>query len=197
MSRKNGLEKPVRREPSLIMNERISAASVRIVGDDGRQRVVSTRDALWEARTTGLDLILIAPGDIPVCRILDSGKFLFEKKKQEREQARRQRELIVETKEVQLRPVTDEHDLLTKARKAAEFLADGHKVKVAVRFKGREQTHKDVGRRIVVDFLAAMGEHRIEKPLYDGGKTMEMIVAPLKTRAELVRERESEKSVAE
>ncbi len=192
MNRNSRSHQQPRREPGLTINESITASSIRLIGQDGHQiGVLPTRDAIWRAKSAGLDLILVAPGDVPVCRILDAGKYAFEKKRAEREAARRQRELVVETKEVQLRPVTDEHDLLTKARKAAEFLAEGHKVKVAVRFRGREQSHKDVGRRVVGDFLAAVGDHRVDKPLADGGREMVMIVAPMKSRAELMRERET------
>lgn len=192
MNRNSRYGQQPRREPGLITNERITAPTVRLVGTDGHQiGLIPTRDALWKAKSAGLDLVLVAAGDVPVCRILDAGKYLFEKKRAEREQARRQRELVVETKEVQLRPVTDEHDLKTKARKAAEFLAEGHKVKVAVRFKGREQSHKDVGLRIVKDFLAAVGDHKIDKPISDAGREIVLIVAPVKTRAELVKERET------
>lgn len=172
------------------INERITSPTVRLIGNDGKQSIVSTRDALMQAYSANLDLIQIAAGNPPVCRILDAGKYMFERKKMERENAKRQREMVVETKEVQLRPVTDEHDLLIKARKAKEFLEEGHKVKAVVRFRGREHAHKDVGRKVVGDFLAALGEYKIERPLTEDGKLMVLVIAPTKTRAEKMREKE-------
>jgi translation initiation factor IF-3 len=149
---------------------------------------MQTRDALIEARDQGLDLIQISNGDVPVCRIGDAGKFLFERKKTMREQARRQREMFVEVKEVQLRPVTDTNDLLVKARRANDFLAEGDKVKVVVRFRGRERAHKEEGRKIVDEFVSHLTEFKIERALTDTGKDMQMVLAPTKTKAELLRD---------
>lgn len=175
----------------MSVNERIRARQVRIVDDEGKQvGVLPTREALFRARGQGLDLVQVSvTGDTAVCRILDAGKFLFDRKKQERESARRQRELQIEIKEVQLRPGTDDHDLAVKGKRAREFLAEGDKVKVVVRFRGRERAHKDLGHKVVAEFLAFVGEHKIERPLTDMGRDMQMVLAPVKSKSDLVRER--------
>lgn len=171
------------------INERIKADKVRLIDEQGQQMgMVPLRDALASARAADLDLVLIAAGDPPVCRIVDAGRWLFERRKQEREQARRQRELQVEIKEVQLRPVTDDGDLLVKARRARGFLDQGDKVKLSVRFRGREQAHKAEGHKIVQQFLTALGEHKVERQLIDRGREWSMVVAPLRSKAEIRRE---------
>lgn len=167
---------------------------IRIVDDAGKQLgVFPLREALVESKKLGLDVVQINPGEVPVCRITDAGKFLFDRKKNQREQAKRQRELTVEIKEVQLRPVTDDHDLTVKAKRTKEFLAEGDKVKVVVRFRGRERAHKDQGHKIVQAFLQEVGDHRVDRPLSDTGKDMQMVLAPMKTKSELVRDKEKAK----
>ena len=168
------------------VNERIRARNVRIVDENGQQLgVVSIRDALAKARADGLDLIQISNGEVPVCRLGDAGKYLFDLKKTQREQARRQREMVVEIKEIQLRPVTDTNDLLIKARRANEFLAEGDKVKVVVRFRGRERAHKELGHKIVEEFLSHLTEYKVERALGDQGRELSVMIAPLKSKSEL------------
>ena len=174
----------------VFLNERIRAQQIRLVDDEGKQvGIFLARDAVTRAQREGLDLIQVSGGDTPVCRIGDGGKFIFDLKRAQREAAKRQRELNVETKEVQLRPVTDTHDLLVKSKRAQEFLDDGDKVKLVVRFRGRERTHKDIGRKIVDEFLSMMGDHKIERELVDTGKDMQMILGPVKSKADIVREK--------
>lgn len=177
-------------ERTLPINDRIRAKTVRVIDEDGKQiGVIPLREAIEEARRQGADLFQVSPGEIPVCRIGDAGKFQFDRKKQQRETARRQRELVVDTKEIQLRPVTDTNDIAVKSKRAREFLQQGDKVKVVVRFRGREQAHKQEGRKVVDEFLVGIGEHKIERPLTDQGRDMLMILAPIKTKSEVVRER--------
>jgi translation initiation factor IF-3 len=174
----------------ILVNEAIRTKMVRIVDETGKQLgVFPLREAIIEARKLDMDVVQISAGEIPVCRITDAGKYMFELKKAQREQAKRQRELHVEIKEIQLRPVTDEHDLHTKARRTKEFLAEGDKVKLVVRFKGRERAHKDQGRKIVDEFLVMVGEHKVDRPLFDGPRDMQMILAPMKSKSELIREK--------
>ncbi len=175
---------------AVFVNNAIRAKQVRLVDDDGKQiGIFLTRDAITRAQRADLDLIQMSGDETPVCRIGDAGKFLFDKKRAAKEAAKRQRELSVETKEIQLRPVTDTNDLMVKSKRAAGFLSDGDKVKVVVRFRGRERAHKDIGRKIVEEFLSMMGEHKIERDLTDTGKDMQMILAPVKSKADLVREK--------
>lgn len=170
------------------VNGRIKADKVRLIDENGQQLgVMPLRSAMAAANAANLDLVQIAPGETPVCRIVDSGRYLFERKKQEREQSRRQRELQVETKEVQIRPVTDDADLLVKARKARGFLDQGDRVKLSVRFRGREQTHKQEGHKIVRQFLEAVGEHKVDRELIDRGKEWSMVMAPLRSKADLLK----------
>ncbi len=179
----------------LIANERIRAKTVRLVEDEKMIGVVPLHDALMRARLSGLDLVVVSEDDIPVCRILDADRYRYERKKTERENARRQREMTVETKELQLRPVTNANDLIVKAKQARRFLDDGDKVKVTVRFKGRERTHKDQARGVIDRFLQEIGDHKVEKPMTDEGD-MIMVLAPIASKAELRRQQEQEKPPA-
>ena len=179
-----------KRADLIPVNDRIKARQVRIVDEDGKQLgVFSLRESIYEAKKLGLDVVQVSEGEIPVCRITEAGKYVFEHKKNARESARRQRELQVEIKEVQLRPVTDTNDVLVKSKRAREFLAGGDKVKIVVRFRGRERAHKEEGCKIVDEFLTALGDHKVERPLTDTGKDMQMVLAPTVTKAELLRDR--------
>lgn len=174
----------------LIYNGDIRNATVRLIDDEKNFRILSTRDALLEARKNDLDLVVIAGGDVPVCRIVDIAKFRYERKQFEREQSRKQRDLAIETKEIQLRPVTDSHDIGIKAKKAREFLDDGDKVKVIVRFKGRERTHRDYGRNIMDQFLAIVGDHKLERPMNHDGGDMMVLLAPTMSKADIKRKKQ-------
>lgn len=173
----------------ILTNERIRARTVRLIEGDTQIGVLNTHDALNQAYRQGLDLVMVAGGEPPVCRILDASRFLYEKKKAERGQARRQREMMITTKEIQLRPVTDDNDLLIKAKRARSFLEDGDKVKVVLRFRGRERSHKDWGRQTIHRFLAAVGEHKVDRPLADGADDLTIILASLVSKADLVQKR--------
>ena len=170
-----------------LVNERIRARTIRLIDGDNQVGILQFNDALAQARKQGLDLVLIAPGDPPVCRILDADRFRFERKKSEREQARRQRVMTIDTKEIQLRPVTDDNDLLIKAKRAKGFLEEGDKVKVTVRFRGRERIHRSHGRQMIERFLSHIGDHKIDKPMADGESDLTIILASVVTKAELVR----------
>jgi translation initiation factor IF-3 len=168
------------------VNERIRAREVRLVGDAGEQLGVHlTHVALSEARKLGMDLVEIqANATPPVCRIVDYGKFRFELSKSEKERAKKMREAQIDTKEIQLRPVTDDHDVGVKAKRAREFLADGDRVKIVVKFKGRELAHKEIGRRVLDAFLDAVGEHRVEKPPAMSERNLIALVAPMPKKAD-------------
>lgn len=127
-------------------NEQIRAAQVRVLDADGQQiGVMPLEEAIRRAEEAGLDLVEVAAtADPPVCRIADVGRFKFEQEKRARESRKNQH--ISEVKEVRLRPRTDDHDLQVRVRAARRFLEQGHKVKVEVRFRGREATHPEVAR---------------------------------------------------
>lgn len=172
----------------VFMNDAIRSKTVRLVTDT-QSSVFLTRDAIAKARDIGLDLVQVSAGDPPVCRIVDGGKYIFDQKKNARENARRQREITVETKEIQLRPAIDTNDLMVKAKRAREFLENGDKVKIVMRFRGRENAHKDLGIKTFEEFLVALGEHRVEKPMASGQKDVQMIVASIRPKSEIVRDK--------
>src|SRR5690348_2720146 len=138
---------------------------------------MSLEDAIKRAEESGLDLIEVAAtADPPVCRIADLGKFKFEQDKRQRESKKNQH--ISEVKEVRLRPRTDEHELQVRVRAARRFLEDGHKVKVEVRFRGREATHPEVARAQIESIVAGVADiAMLERPPSMEGRTMFAILA--------------------
>ena len=169
----------------MIYNEGITAKRVRLVEDEKMIGELSLNEALNRARNNGLDLVVVAEGEIPVCRILDVSLYRYEKKKADREQARKQREMAIDTKEIQLRPVTDENDLSIKAKKTRVFLDEGDKVRVVVRFKGRERQHKDLGQIVLEKFLALVGEYKVDKPVILQQEDISTVLSPLLSKAEI------------
>jgi translation initiation factor IF-3 len=167
--------------PKLEMNERITSQRVRLIDAEGVQKgVVSIRDALYQARQANLDLVKIAEANPPVCKIVDAGKYVYEQDKIKKELAKKQRANAVELKEVQLRPTTDLNDIKIKAR---EFLEDGDKVKVVMRFRGREITHKEVGQAVIDTFIKELGEVKMEQPVTLQGNQITALIAPAKKEA--------------
>lgn len=151
---------------------------MRIIDEQGQQLgVVAIEDALRRAEEAGLDLIEVAgTADPPVCRIADLGKFRFEQDKRARDAKRTQR--VSEVKEVRLRPRTDEHDLQVRVRAARRFLEEGHKVKVEVRFRGREATHPEVARAQIASIAEGVADIAIvERQPSLEGRTMFAILA--------------------
>lgn len=154
---------------------------MRVIGSDGEMIGVLSRDeALRLADEEGLDLVEIQPNaDPPVCKIMDFGKFRFEQQKKASEAKKKAKQ--VEIKEVKFRPVTDEGDYQIKLRKMREFLADGDKVKVNIRFRGREMSHQELGRDMAARIEADLGEDVIieSRPRLEG-RQMVMMIAPKK-----------------
>jgi translation initiation factor IF-3 len=136
-----------------------------------------TRDALALARQRGLDLVEVAPNAVPpVCKILDYGKFKYEQTKKERDSRKSQRSVTV--KEVRFSPTIDEHDIETKTRMVKRFLEEGNKVKLTVKFKGRELAHTELGRDLLEQVRLILGENIIvEAPSKMEGKNMTMLVS--------------------
>lgn len=162
-----------------MVNDGIRAREVRLIGADGDQLGVKSRDeALKLADDADLDLVLVAPkAKPPVAKILDYGKYRFEQQKKDRESRKKQK--VVSVKEVRLSPVIDVNDFNTKLKNARKFLAKGEKVRVSIRFKGRAITHKDIGRQV----LDRMAEETADvatveqKPKMDG-RSMFLMLAP-------------------
>lgn len=135
------------------MNEQIRDKELRIIDEDGAQLgIMSSKDAMALAVQKNLDLVKISPNaNPPVCKIMDFGKFKYEMAKKEKESKKKQK--IVTIKEVRLRPSIEDHDLTTKAKMAYKFLEGGDKVKVSVRFRGRELGHKEIGVEVIKSFI--------------------------------------------
>lgn len=134
------------------LNEDIRDKEIRLIGDDGAQLgIMSSADALRIADEKGLDLVKISPQAVPpVCKLMNYGKFKFEQGKREKEARKNQH--VVEIKEVRMSPGIDIGDFNTKLRNAQKFIADGNRVKVSVRFRGREMAHTEIGRDLLTKF---------------------------------------------
>ncbi|MEN3034261.1 MAG: translation initiation factor IF-3 [Aquificaceae bacterium] len=145
------------------VNRQIKAKEVRLIDQDGKQiGVVALQDALKIASERGLDLVEVAPkANPPVCKILDFGKFVYELKKKEKEARKKQRENAIEVKDITLSLRIDDHDLQIKLRQMREFLTDGDKVRIRIRFKGRENAHPELGDRLanrIIQELSELGQ---------------------------------------
>ena len=140
------------------INEEIRDREVRLIAADGSQLgVMSAADAQHRADAAGLDLVKISPNATPpVCKLMDYGKFKFEQSKREKEAKKNQH--VVEIKEIRMSPGIDTGDFNVKLRNAQKFLAEGNRVKVTVRFRGREMAHTDIGKRLLLDFAAQCAE---------------------------------------
>lgn len=142
----------------LLINEQIREKEVRVVGSEGEQLgVMDIRDAMKMAEDAGLDLVKIAPGaKPPVCKIVDYGKYRYDQIRKDKEAKKKQK--TVETKEIRLSPNIDTNDLNTKVNAARKFISKGDKVKVTLRFRGREMAHMSSSKHILDDFAAALAD---------------------------------------
>jgi len=168
---------PQREGPRI--NREINVRSVRLVNANGDMvGVVSTRDALLAAEEAGLDLVEVSPNaDPPVCKILDYGKYKYELQKKANEARKKQK--VIEVKEVKLRPNIDEHDYEIKMRNMKRFIEEGDKVKVTMRFRGREMAHQDIGMNVLVRVRDELDEMaKVEQMPKLEGKQMVMVLAP-------------------
>lgn len=163
------------------INEQIRDKEIRLIGEDGEQMgVMPVKEALGMAQEAELDLVLISPNaKPPVCKIVDYGKFRYEQMRREKEARKKQK--VTEVKEIRLSPNIDLNDLNTKANQAKKFLAKGDKVKVSLRFKGREMAHIHVGKKILNDFFEKLEDIAVvDKPAKLEGRSMVMILTEKK-----------------
>ena len=163
----------------LRINEQIRVREVRLIDDTGAQKgIVSTLEALRMAQDVNLDLVEVAPqADPPVCKILDYGKYRFELEKKLRDSKKKQKLQVL--KEIRMQPKINDHDLSFKARHIQDFLDDGDKVKVTIRFRGRELAHTELGLDVLNNVLAKLGgDLTVEKSPAMEGRTMSMTLAP-------------------
>ncbi len=163
----------------LLINEQIRDKEVRVVGIDGEQLgIMSSEQALKMAMEKDCDLVKIAPGATPpVVKIMDYGKYRFEQTKRDKEAKKKQK--IITIKEMRLSATIDTHDLAVKAKNVSKFLKEGDKVKVSIRFKGRQLSHTDQGLMVMNTFLDMLDSgHTVEKKAQLEGRNMFMILAP-------------------
>ena len=161
----------------LMINEQIRDREVRVVSADGEQLgVMSSRDAMKLAREAELDLVKIAPkAQPPVCKIIDYGKYKYEQSRREKEAKKKQK--TVEVKEVRMSPNIDANDLNTKVNNAKKFILKGNKVKVTLRFRGREMAHVQQSKHILDDFADMLKDvAQVEKPAKLEGRNMSMVL---------------------
>jgi translation initiation factor IF-3 len=163
----------------LRINERIRISEVRLIDETGAQRgIVAVPEAMRIAKEKGLDLVEVSPtAKPPVCKLLDYGKYKFEQEKKGKESKRKQK--AVRLKEIRMQPKINIHDLQFKTRHIKEFLEDGNKVKVTVRFRGRELAHTELGRDVlqrVLDLL--VDSYSVDKPPTMEGRFMSMMLSP-------------------
>ena len=171
---------PVKKEPEHLINERIDAPMVCVVGEGMEPTIMNTKEALRRAYDEGLDLVMISPtANPPVCKIIEYQKFLYEQKKREKERKANSTKIVI--KEIRLSPQTDDHDFEFKLNHAIRFLKEGNKVKVDVFFRGRSIVYKEQGEQQLLKFAEALLEYgKPEQMPRLEGKRMLMIIAPKK-----------------
>ncbi|WP_208351515.1 translation initiation factor IF-3 [Pseudaestuariivita rosea] len=171
---------PPVRETGPRVNERIRAPEIRLIGAEGENvGVVTPEKAMQMADEAGLDLVEISPNATPpVCKIMDFGKFKYEQQKRESEARKKQK--TIEVKEVKFRPNTDTHDYDVKMRNVFRFLENGDKVKITLRFRGREMAHQNLGRELLERVAEDTKDHgKVENMPKMEGRQMIMMIGPL------------------
>ena len=161
------------------INEEIRDKELRVIGADGSQLgIMTSSDALALAEEKDLDLVKIAPTAVPpVCKIMDYGKYRFEQTKREKENRKNQK--VIELKEIRLSATIDQHDMEVKAKACQKFLGNGDKVKVTIRFKGRQIKHGDIGMDVMDAFYEMVKDAAsVDKPAKQEGRNMIMILVP-------------------
>ena len=162
-----------------MINEEIRDREVRVVDQNGEQLgVMSSREALALAEERQLDLVKIAPqARPPVCKLMDYGKYRFEQSKKEREFRKNQK--VITVKEVRLSATIEDHDIDVKFKNAVKFLKEGNKVKVTIRFRGRQITHSEIGRQVMHEFADRIKEYgTVDKAPQIEGRNMSMFISP-------------------
>lgn len=180
------------------INEEIIDKELRVISDDGEQLgIMSAEEALKIAEEKELDLVKISPmAKPPVCKIMDYGKFRFEQAKREKEAKKNQR--VMDVKEIRMSPSIGENDLQTKLKAALKFLADGDRVKVSIRFRGREMAHTNLGEQILRDFADKCSElANLDKQPKLEGRNMSMFLSPKSAQAVKKAQKEAAKKKAE
>ena len=167
---------------NFLVNEEIKFAEVQVINEDGEKLgTMSIKDARQIALDKGVDLVLVSPNtEVPVCKILDYSRYRFEMTKKTKEAKKKQK--VVELKEIRLSPNIDKHDLEVKAKNANKFLKAGNKVKISMRFRGRELNFINQGREIMKSFQDLLEESQIDKEAKMEGKNLTMFLSPIKNK---------------
>lgn len=165
-------------KPNFLVNEEIKFSQVQVIDENGEKLgKINTNQAIEMAEDRGLDLVLVSPNqDNPVCKMLDYSKYKFEMAKKAKEAKKKQK--VIEIKEIRLSPNIDKHDLEVKAKMASKFLEAGNKVKVSMRFRGRELNFINQGREIMKGFQEMIENSQIEKEAKIEGKNLTMFLSP-------------------
>ena len=170
---------------NMLINDQIKAREVLVIGPNGEQvGVKPIQDARTLASYAALDLVLISPNANPqVCKIMDYNKYKYETKKRQKENQKRQRENTLEVKEYRLSVSIDIHDFNTRVKNSTKYLEKGHKIKVSIRFKGREMAHPELGKEVLLRFAKTLENIAVieQNPKLEG-RFMTMILAPLKEK---------------
>lgn len=173
------MNQPPTRNKGTRINRGIEAPSIRVVDADGSMAgVMTVSEGVALAERAGLDLVEVSPNaEPPVCKILDYGKFKYEEQKKKNEARKKQK--VIEVKELKMRPGIEEHDYQTKMRSMNRFLGEGDKVKVTIRFRGRELAHQDLGLKVLDRIREDLGDTvKVEQFPRTEGRMMSMVVAP-------------------
>ena len=174
-----------KKNDSMMINDQIRAREVLVIGPNGEQvGIKSIEDAKTLANYASLDLVLISPNaNPPVCKVMDYNKFRYEKQKKAKEALKKQRATMSELKEFRLSPVIDVGDFETKVRNATKYLQKGDKVKLTIRFKGRQMAHTELGKEVLMRFALKVGDYAdiMEQAKLDG-RTMTMMLVPKKEK---------------
>ena len=168
---------------NLLINEQIKVSQVLVIGPNGEQvGVKPIADALTLANYAGLDLVLLSPNaNPPVCKVMDYNKYKYEKNKKEKEALKKQRANMSELKEFRLSPVIDVGDFETKIKQVTKYLQKGDRIKVTIRFKGRQMAHTDIGKDVLLRFAARLEELAdVEQQPKLDGRSMIMLLTPKK-----------------
>jgi len=173
----------ISKDKDIQVNHEIKAREVRVIGPDGKQLgIMPLKDALRHAQEAQLDLVKVASNaKPPVCKIMDYGKYKYEQSKREKEARKNQK--VINVKEIRMNPTIDDHDFQVRLKSAIKFLQDGNKVKVSIKFRGRQMTHTKLGEDVLNKMIEQTKELGVvEKPPVIEGRNMVMILSPKQTK---------------
>ena len=168
-----------KKDNSLRTNEQITASEVRVISSNGKQLgIISIREALYHAEDEGFDLVEVSPdAKPPVCKIVDYGKLRYKEQKSKKEAKKKQK--TIEVKEIKMRPGIDKHDYEVKIKALSKFIGGGNKVKVSMRFRGREMEHKNIGLNLLKKLTEQVSEYaKVEVSPKAEGRQIMMVLAP-------------------